>query len=568
MSERPKRIRLGDLLVEHKLISEAQLSAALDEQKKSGHKLGRVLMENGYAKEDDVLNLISRQLNVPFVDLSTFQFKSEVVNKLPETAARRFRAVALEETPDGLLVGMADPTNIFAYDDLVRVVKGPIKMAVVKEGDLVAAIDRIYQHSAEIQNLASEIGEDLAENVFDLSALNQSVSKSDAPVVRLIETVFEDALAAKASDIHIEPDEKVLRIRRRIDGILHEQVMDEKAIVPALVSRLKLMAGLDIAERRLPQDGRFNIKLKNKAVDVRFSTLPTQYGEAVVMRLLDHSDGVQGLAHIGLSDEIKARMEKAIHRPHGLLLVTGPTGSGKTTTLYAAINELNTPEKKIITVEDPVEYRLPRINQVQVNQKVGLDFARVLRTTLRQDPDIILVGEIRDQETAEIALRASITGHLVMSTLHTNDAISTVLRLIDMGVEGFLVASAVHAIIAQRLVRRVCSKCATTHDLDAGQMSWLKSIVGDERAETMKFERGVGCPACGHGGYSGRAAVHEMLDITGDLADALRNQDYAAFKQRALAQEQFIPLVESGLELAQQGVTSIDEVIRISGWVD
>lgn len=527
-----------------------------------------MLVENGYVKEDEVLGLLSRQLNVPFVDLSTFQFKSEVVNKLPETAARRFRAVALEDTPDGLLVGMADPTNIFAYDDIVRVVKGPIKMAVVKEGDLVAAIDRIYQHGSEIQNLATEIGEDMAENVFDLGSLNQSVSKSDAPVVRLIETVFEDALAAKASDIHIEPDEKVLRIRRRIDGVLHEQVMDEKAIVPALVSRLKLMASLDISERRLPQDGRFNIKLKNKAVDVRFSTLPTQYGEAVVMRLLDHSDGVQGLDHIGLDDEIKTRIKRAIHRPHGLLLVTGPTGSGKTTTLYAALNELNSAEKKIITVEDPVEYRLPRINQVQINQKVGLDFARVLRTTLRQDPDIILVGEIRDQETAEIALRASITGHLVMSTLHTNDAISTALRLVDMGVEGFLVASAVHAIVAQRLVRRVCDKCITPQQLDAGQLSWLKNTVGDERAELMKFQHGAGCPACGHTGYRGRAAVHEMLDITSELADALRSEDYVAFKERALAQEQFVPLVEGGLSLAEKGVTTIDEVIRISGWVD
>lgn len=568
MSAQPKRIRLGDLLVEHKLISEGQLSDALAEQKKSGHKLGRVLVENGYVKEDDVLNLISRQLSVPFVDLSTFQFKPEVVNKLPETAARRFRALALEDTPDGLLVGMADPTNIFAYDDLVRVIKGPIKIAVVKEGDLVAAIDKVYQHGAEIQNLATEIGEDMAENVFDLAALDQAVSKSDAPVVRLIETVFEDAMAANASDIHIEPDETVLRIRRRIDGVLHEQVMDEKAIVPALVSRLKLMAGLDIAERRLPQDGRFNIKLKNKAVDVRFSTMPTQYGEAVVMRLLDHSNGVQSLNQIGLSDEIRVRLEKAIHRPHGLLLVTGPTGSGKTTTLYSALNELNKPEKKIITVEDPVEYRLPRINQVQINQKVGLDFARVLRTTLRQDPDIILVGEIRDQETAEIALRASITGHLVMSTLHTNDAISTALRLVDMGVEGFLVASAVHAIVAQRLVRRICDKCAAEHELDAGQSAWLKESVGEDRAATMTFKIGSGCPSCGHTGYHGRVAVHEMLDITGDLADALRNQDYAEFKKRALAQEQFIPLLESGLALAGQGVTSIDEIIRISGWVD
>jgi MSHA biogenesis protein MshE len=568
MSAQPKRIRLGDLLVEHKLISEGQLSAALEEQKKSGHKLGRVLIENGYVKEDDVLNLLSRQLNVPFVDLSGFQFKQEVTQKLPETAARRFRALALEDTPDGLLVGMADPTNIFAYDDLVRVIKGPIKVAVVKEGDLVAAIDRVYQHDSEIQHLATEIGEDMAENVFDLGSLDKLVSQSDAPVVRLIETVFEDAMAANASDIHIEPDETVLRIRRRIDGVLQEQVMDEKAIVPALVSRLKLMAGLDIAERRLPQDGRFNIKLKNKAVDVRFSTMPTQYGEAVVMRLLDHSSGVQGLDKIGLSATIKIRLQKAIHRPHGLLLVTGPTGSGKTTTLYAALNELNTPEKKIITVEDPVEYRLPRVNQVQVNQKVGLDFARVLRTTLRHDPDIILVGEIRDQETAEIALRASITGHLVMSTLHTNDAISTALRLIDMGVESFLVASAVHAIVAQRLVRRICEKCISVHELDAGHLAWLKESVGEERAAQMKFQMGIGCPACGHTGYRGRVAVHEMLDITGDLADALRNKDYAAFKHHALEQEQFVPLLDAGLALAEEGVTSIDEVIRISGWVE
>ncbi|MCF6261281.1 MAG: GspE/PulE family protein [Gammaproteobacteria bacterium] len=568
MSAQIKRIRLGDLLVEHKLISEGQLIAALDEQKKSGHKLGRVLIENGYVKEDDVLNLLSRQLNVPFVDLSIFEFKPEIVNKIPETAARRFRALALEDTPDGLLVGMADPTNIFAYDDLVRVIKGPIKIAVVKEGDLIAAIDKVYQHGTEIQSLATEIGEDMEENVFDLASLDKIVSQSDAPVVRLIETIFEEAMATNASDIHIEPDETVLRIRRRIDGVLYEQVMDEKAIVPALVSRLKLMASLDIAERRLPQDGRFNIKLKNKAVDVRFSTMPTQYGEAVVMRLLDHSTGVQGLNQIGLSDDIRVRLENAINRPHGLLLVTGPTGSGKTTTLYAALNELNTPEKKIITVEDPVEYRLPRINQVQVNQKVGLDFARVLRSALRQDPDIILVGEIRDQETAEIALRASITGHLVMSTLHTNDAISTALRLIDMGVEGFLVASAVHAIVAQRLVRRICDKCTTAHALDAGQLAWLQVVVGEERAAEMTFQHGTGCPACGHTGYHGRAAVHEMLDITSELADALRHQDYTKFKKQALAQEQFTPLLENSLILAEQGVTSIDEVIRISGWID
>ncbi|HEY5602390.1 MAG TPA: ATPase, T2SS/T4P/T4SS family [Gammaproteobacteria bacterium] len=565
---RPKRIRLGDLLVEHKLISEAQLTVALDEQKKSGHKLGRVLVENGYVTEHDVLNFLSQQLNVPFVDLSTFEFDPEVVKCLPETVARRYRALVLQETPNGLLVGMADPTNVFAYDDLVRAVKRDIEIALVKESDLIAAIDKVYQFGAEIQNLATKIDEDMEENVFDLGVLNQNVSNSEAPVVRLIITVFEKAVSAKASDIHIEPDEAVLRIRRRIDGVLQEQVMDEKSIAPALVSRLKLMAGLDISERRLPQDGRFNLKLKTKSVDVRFSTMPTQYGEAAVMRLLDHSEGMLGLDQIGLSPELKTRLEKAIHRPHGLLLVTGPTGSGKTTTLYAALKALNQAEKKIITVEDPVEYRLPRVNQVQVNKKIGLDFARVLRSILRQDPDIILVGEIRDQETADIALRASITGHLVMATLHTNDALSTALRLIDMGVEGFLVASAVHAIIAQRLVRRICDKCSTEHTLDAGQQAWLNSMVGEERAAAMQFKQGAGCQACNKSGYKGRTAIHEMLDITSDLADALRNQDFAAFKDRALAQKQFVPLVESGLALAEKGVTTIDEVIRISGWVE
>jgi len=565
---RPKRIRLGDLLVEHKLISEAQLTVALDEQKKSGHKLGRVLVENGYVTEHDVLNFLSQQLNVPFVDLSTFEFDPEVVKCLPETVARRYRALVLQETPNGLLVGMADPTNVFAYDDLVRAVKRDIEIALVKESDLIAAIDKVYQFGAEIQNLATKIDEDMEENVFDLGVLNQNVSNSEAPVVRLIITVFEKAVSAKASDIHIEPDEAVLRIRRRIDGVLQEQVMDEKSIAPALVSRLKLMAGLDISERRLPQDGRFNLKLKTKSVDVRFSTMPTQYGEAAVMRLLDHSEGMLGLDQIGLSPELKTRLEKAIHRPHGLLLVTGPTGSGKTTTLYAALKALNQAEKKIITVEDPVEYRLPRVNQVQVNKKIGLDFARVLRSILRQDPDIILVGEIRDQETADIALRASITGHLVMATLHTNDALSTALRLIDMGVEGFLVASAVHAIVAQRLVRRICDKCSTEHTLDAGQQAWLNSMVGEERAAAMQFKQGAGCQACNKSGYKGRTAIHEMLDITSDLADALRNQDFAAFKDRALAQKQFVPLVESGLALAEKGVTTIDEVIRISGWVE
>lgn len=562
-----QRIRLGDLLVEHKLISESQLQAALAEQKKTGRKLGRVLIENGYVREDALLNLLSSQLKLPFVDLSAYNFDPEICRLIPETLARRYRVIALQETHDGLLVGMADPTNIFAYDEIVKVVKRPVNMAVVKESDLLLSIDKVYQRSDEIRSLATEINEEISENVFDLSSLNQSVAQSDAPVVKLIETVFEEAVKEKASDIHIEPDQDVLRIRRRIDGVLKEQVMDEKRIASAVVSRLKLMAGLDISERRLPQDGRFNLKLSNKAIDVRLSTMPTSTGEAVVMRLLDQSGALLRLDRIGIHPKLMPRIQKSINKPHGLFLVTGPTGSGKTTSLYAMLNELNVPEKKIITVEDPVEYQLQRVNQVQVSDKINLNFARVLRTTLRQDPDIILVGEIRDLETAEIALRASITGHLVLSTLHTNDAISTATRLVDMGLEPFMVASAVHAILSQRLVRRICDKCRTDYTPDANQHAWLEDAVPDAR-EQHHFSIGKGCPACNHTGYSGRIAVHEFLEINGDLADALRRTDYVAFKNLALAQPGYEPLVSSAMNLAIEGITSLSEVIRISGWIE
>jgi MSHA biogenesis protein MshE len=564
---RQKRIRLGDLLVEHKLISENQLQTALADQKKSGRKLGRVLIENGYVREDALLNLLSTQLQVPFIDLSAYQFNPDICKLIPETLARRYRVLALQEEGDSLLVGMADPTNIFAFDELVRILKRPVNTAVVKESDLLQAIDKVYQHSDQIRSLATEIGEDMAENVFELSSLNQSVAQSDAPVVKLIETIFEDAVTANASDIHIEPDIDVLRIRRRIDGVLNEHVMDERRIAAAVVSRLKLMAGLDISERRLPQDGRFNLKLRNKAIDVRLSTMPTSTGEAVVMRLLDQSGALLRMDRVGLQGDMLERIQRAIHKPHGLMLVTGPTGSGKTTTLYAILNELNRPEKKIITVEDPVEYQLQRINQVQVSEKIDLDFARVLRTTLRQDPDVLLIGEIRDQETAEIALRASITGHLVLSTLHTNDAISTATRLIDMGLEPFMVASAVHAILSQRLVRRICDKCKTDHEADAGQKAWLANVYGEEAGQ-FQLQRGAGCTACNHTGYKGRAPVFEFLEINEALADALRRRDYVEFKNVALKKPDYSPLVDNGMKLVQQGATTLDEVIRISGWVD
>ncbi|MEN8763494.1 MAG: ATPase, T2SS/T4P/T4SS family [Thiogranum sp.] len=562
-----KRVRIGDLLVEQKMISQAQLQEALAEQKKSGRKLGRVLVENGFVDEDRLLILLSEQLDIPYVDLSRFELDPELVARLPETLARRHRALVLKETPSGLMVGMGDPTDIFAFDELVRVLKTSIQIACVKESDLLRNVDRLYQNTDQLRNLASEVGQDMAENAFDLRNLTASSTQTDAPVVRLIQTVFEDAVRSEASDIHIEPDEDVLRIRRRIDGILHETTMDDTRIAAAVVSRLKLMAEADISEKRLPQDGRFSLRVLDKNIDVRLATIPTQTGESVVMRLLDHGSAVRKLDQLGMPKDILQRIRNIVHRPHGLVLVTGPTGSGKTTTLYAALTELNKPQKKIITVEDPVEYQLPRINQVQVNKRINLDFARVLRTALRLDPDIMLVGEMRDRETGEIALRAALTGHLVLSTLHTNDAVSTAMRLVDMGLESYLVAASTQAILAQRLIRKLCTNCRTNRQLDPSEQSWVQSVRG-ENAALDGFQEGTGCNQCNHTGYHGRIGVYELLEIDYTLADALRRNDPAGFENAARIQDGYRPLVENALDYARQGITSLSEAMRLSGMVD
>ena len=563
----PRKVRIGDLLVEHRMISESQLSAALAEQKKSGRKLGRVLIDHGYVQEDALLRLLSEQLDMPYIDLGTFELNPSVVQLLPETYARRYRALVLKETPTGLLVGMGDPTDIFAFDELARVLKRPLTLAVVKESDLLHAIDQMYEHGAQIKNLASEIGQDLTENAFDLGNLTADSSQSEAPVVKLLQTIFEDAVRAKASDIHIEPDEDSLRIRRRVDGVLHEQVMDEKRIAAALVSRLKLMAGGDISERRKPQDGRFTLKVKDAQIDVRMATVPTQNGEAAVLRLLDQDAGRFNLDDLGMPAAVLTSFRRQIHKPHGLVLVTGPTGSGKTTTLYAALGELNRPQKKIITVEDPVEIQMSRVNQVQVNPKIGLGFAEVLRTTLRLDPDIILVGEIRDQETGEIALRASLTGHLVLSTLHTNDAVSSAIRLIDMGLEPYLVASSVSAIVAQRLVRTLCDGCRVEHTPTAAEHAWLDALEGRDDTPATFYE-GSGCNKCNHTGYRGRTGVYEILELTPELIDALRQNDQSAFERISHADDRYRPLVHHALDLAGAGRTSLEEAMRLTGWIE
>lgn len=559
-----KKIRLGDLLVEKGIITEQQLMQALTDQKKTGQKLGRTLIGSGLITENKMLELLSTQLQIPFIDLKQYKYDAETVRIIPETMARRYRVIALKLNPDGsLLVGMADPTDIFAYDELAKQLKRHIQQAVVREADLLSTIDNVYRRTSEISTLAEELGEELSETDIDLQQLVQNEDLANAPVVKLLQTIFEDAVQIKASDIHIEPDENVLRIRTRVDGVLQEQIMKEKRIAGALVSRLKLMSGLNISERRIPQDGRFNIRVRDRSIDVRLSTMPIQNGESVVMRLLDQSGNLLNLDQIGMDPNTLSHFRRNIHRPHGMILVTGPTGSGKTTTLYAALNELNDPSKKIITVEDPVEYRLSRINQVQVNTQIGLTFASVLRSALRQDPDIVLVGEMRDQETASIGLRASITGHLVLSTLHTNDAISTVNRLIDMGAEGYLVATALRAVLAQRLVRKVCNSCRGEYQPDTNEMAWLFTVLGKE-AETAKLYKGHGCPHCNNTGYHGRVGVFEFLELDDAMTDALRKEDSAAFARHARNSANFRSFSRHALDYALKGITSLEEVMRVT----
>lgn len=490
------------------------------------------------------------------------------MHRLPETYARRYRAIVLADQRSALLVGMADPMDIFAFDELERILEQPIQQAMVRESELLSTLDLIYRRTEDIANFAEALDEELTDNQFDLDALTPEGDDSDAPVVKLLHSIFEDAVQVRASDIHIEPDETVLRIRQRVDGVLQEQVMKERRIAPALVLRLKLLSGLDISEKRLPQDGRFSLKVKNHKLDVRLSTMPVEYGESVVMRLLDQSTGITELDNVGMPPDIVARFRKLIHLPHGLILVTGPTGSGKTTTLYGALQELNEVGKKIITVEDPVEYRLHRINQVQVNPKIDLTFARVLRSALRQDPDILLIGEIRDTETAEIALRAAMTGHMVLSTLHTNDAITSAMRLVDMGAEGFLAATALRAVVAQRLVRRLCDNCFEDYTPDAKELAWIINVLGRDAADDMQLKKPVGCHRCNNTGYRGRIGVFELLVINDDLADALRREDTAAFVKIARKVPGYRPLVVSALTDAARGITSLSEVFRVAEQVD
>ena len=557
---RPEKLRLGDVLVQQRLISQEQLQQTLELQRTTGKKVGRLLIETGIITEELLANGLARQLRIPFVNLKTFPFRADVVKLLPESSARRFKALVLEDKGDLLLVALGDPLDLFAFDELTRLLKRPVNIAAVPESQLALAFDRLYRRTEEISGLARALEKDLGDAV-DFGELTATVGLEGAPVVRLLQSLFEDATQVGASDVHIEPQETGLQIRVRVDGVLQTQTEADKRVGPPLAQRLKLMAGLDISEKRLPQDGRFSVRLKDITIDVRLSTLPTNYGESVVMRLLNQGAGMRRLNEIGMPPAMLARFREILGRSSGLVLVTGPTGSGKTSTLYAALAEMNAAELKVITVEDPVEYRLPGLSQVQVNDKIDLSFARVLRACLRQDPDVILVGEMRDAETAEIGLRAAITGHLVLSTLHTRDALSTPFRLLDMGVPPFMVATSLQAVIAQRLVRLNCDTCSEPHAPSAQESAWLLALALP--GETIVPKRGRGCSACNGTGYVGRQGAYELLEMDAALTAAATRGDLTAFMEVGRERMKGHTIATHALDLVRAGRTSVAEALRV-----
>lgn len=556
--------RLGDLLVEENLITEAQLGNALKEQRALGLKLGATLIELGYISEEQILTFLSRQLNIDIVDLLKVKIDPNAVNLIPEVHARRLRALAIHDNGGKVTLVVSDPADLQSLDVLAGLLKGrEFDLKIAREDQLIESFDRVYRRTQEIASFAVKLSAEHGDSSgFDATSVDIGADGADATVMKMLHSLFEDAVQVGASDIHIEPDEKVLRIRQRVDGILQETLIPESGIASALVLRLKLMAQLNISEKRLPQDGRFNLKVKGRSVDIRVSTMPIQAGESVVMRLLDQSAGILSFEEIGIPVSLRERIKLQLKRPNGLILVTGPTGSGKTTTLYSALNMLNDPGNKIITVEDPVEYRLPRVNQVQVNSKIGLDFSTVLRTALRQDPDILLVGEMRDKETMEIGLRGALTGHLVLSTLHTNDAVSSTLRLLDMGAPGYLVASALRAVVAQRLIRRLCANCKKIEKPSLDQQILLDQI-SHRHSDSDDFYAAQGCQRCQYTGYRGRIGVFELLELDEPMVAALRRDDTHGFSVAAKKSPLFKPLALSALDYVKEGITSLEEVFKL-----
>ncbi|MDQ1437104.1 MAG: type pilus assembly protein PilB [Acidimicrobiaceae bacterium] len=552
---------LGAQFVAAGLLSREALDDALDEQSKTGKFLGRILIERGLVTEGDLYRILAPQLGLEYVDLADYSIDSSAVGLISESLARRYQALPVGWEHGKLILAMADPGNVFAIDDIRTITKSDVRVIMATPDSILAAIDRHTRMDGEAENITAQASSEY-EVDDDLSNIKEVVE--DAPIVKLVNLLITQAVAERASDIHIEPSEKDVRVRYRIDGVLHEKMRPPKNIQSGIISRLKIMAEINIAERRIPQDGRINVVIGGKAVDLRVATLPTVYGEKVVMRILDKSTALLKLTDLGFLESARERFEQSYKKPYGTILVTGPTGSGKSTTLYATLNVLNEDSKNIITVEDPVEYRLNGINQVQVNNKAGMTFAAALRSILRSDPDIVLVGEIRDKETATIAIEAALTGHLVLSTLHTNDAATTPTRLIEMGVEPFLVASALDCIVAQRLARKLCDKCREPYRATASELQsagWDVELFADE--EQPELFRAVGCSACGKTGYLGRFALHEVLTVTEDIERLIVDREHSEdIKKMAMAQG-MLTLRQAGLIQVRNGKTSLEEILRV-----
>jgi type IV pilus assembly protein PilB len=554
---KPKQ--LGQILLEQGHITEEQLENALAEHKSTARSLGRTLIDLGYIKERDLVAALAEQVGLDFVDLSEQQIDPLAASLLPEQLARRYRALPIGERDGKLLVAMSDPANVFALDDIRSITNRDIQPIVATASDVEQAIAKFTGMGEQVEALASEASSKLeAEDGLD----DMEAAVEDAPIVRLVQAVMTQAVADRASDVHIEPHERDVRIRFRVDGVLHEVMHSPKNIQNGLISRLKVMADLNIAERRVPQDGRMSIKVGRKVLDIRLATLPTVFGEKVVLRILDKTQALLQLSDLGFQEEAFKRYQQSFRKPYGAILVTGPTGSGKSTTLYATLNILNDIDRNLITVEDPVEYRLAGVNQIQVNIKAGLTFASALRSILRADPDIVLIGEIRDRETAMIAVEAALTGHLVLSTLHTNDAAAAITRLTEMEVETFLVASALDCVVAQRLARVLCERCKEgfvpepKELLEAGLPEW-------RIPEVKELLRPVGCSACANTGYRGRMGLYEVMPVTEEI-ERLTVERASSDHIRAVAIEQGMStLRDDGLEKAIRGSTSLQEIARV-----
>ena len=562
--------RLGELLVREDLITPLQLQKALEETKRSGGRLGAELAKLGFLEENELTAFLSKQYGVPSINLKEFEIDPDVIQLIPRDVVSKHQVIPVNRTGSTLIVAMADPSNIFAVDDIKFLTGYNVEVVVAAEQDIAEAEEKYYTQSVNFDDVMDdfedgdiEFGEEGGEEDEDINILDLEKSAGDAPVVKLVNLILMDAIRKNASDIHCEPFEKQFRIRYRIDGMLYEVMKPPVKLKHAITSRLKIMAQLDIAERRLPQDGRIKMKLgRNREMDFRVSSLPTLWGEKVVLRLLDESNLQLDMTKLGFEERTLERFKEAIYQPYGMLLITGPTGSGKTTTLYSVLSELNKSTTNISTAEDPVEYNLFGINQVQMHDDIGLNFSTALRAFLRQDPDIILVGEIRDFETAEIGIKAALTGHLVLSTLHTNDAPSSVSRLLNMGIEPFLVASSVLMIGAQRLVRTVCQDCKEPQEVT--EQTLLDIGVKPEEVEEYDVHVGAGCRTCNNTGYKGRSACYEIMPMTEEVREFVLNGASTLEIKREAIRQGMKTMRMAALTKLKNGTSSLEEVVRMT----